>query len=64
MSHRDVRTLLFHEIRTALRERNIVVYSLLIPAVLYPLLIWLTWTAASFVSGQSEGPASRIVVVA
>jgi sodium transport system permease protein len=64
LSYRDVRTLLIHEIRAALRERNIVVYSLLIPAILYPLLIWLTWTAASFVSGQSEGPTSRIIAIA
>jgi sodium transport system permease protein len=64
LSYRDVRTLFLHEIRAALRERNIVVYSLLIPAILYPLLIWLTWTAASFVSGQSEGPTSRILAIA
>jgi sodium transport system permease protein len=64
LSYRDVRTLFQHEIRAALRERNIVVYSLLIPAILYPLLIWLTWTAASFVSGQSEGPASRVIAIA
>lgn len=64
MSYRDVRTLFLHEIRAALRERNIVIYSLLIPAILYPFLIWLTWTASSFVSGQSEDPTSRIIAVA
>lgn len=64
MSYRDIKTLFLHEIRAALRERNIVVYSLLIPAILYPFLIWLTWTAASFVSGQSEGTTSRIVAIA
>ncbi len=56
--------LYLHELRSALRERNIVVYSLLIPAILYPLLIWIVWTASTFVSGQNESQSCRIALPA
>lgn len=64
MNARSIWVLYLHELRSALRERNIVVYSLLIPAILYPLLIWLTWTAVTFVGGQNESQSSRIVLPA
>lgn len=63
MNARELRTLYVHEIRGALRERNIVVYSLLIPAILYPLLIWLLWTGTTFVLGQNEDRTSRVALV-
>lgn len=62
MNTRAIWVLYLHELRSALRERNIVVYSLLIPAILYPLLIWITWTGALFVGGQNENQSSRIVL--
>jgi sodium transport system permease protein len=45
-----------------LRERNIVINSLLIPLLLYPLLLWLMLTAITFVQGQTEGHVARILV--
>lgn len=63
MSARDVWILYLHEIRSALRERSIVVYSLLIPAVLYPALLWLAWTGAMFVSGQAGASNARVALL-
>jgi sodium transport system permease protein len=48
--------------RAALRERSIVVNSILIPVLLYPLLIWLLYTGMTFVSGQTEGVRSRVAI--
>ncbi|CAN0406985.1 unnamed protein product, partial [Phaeothamnion confervicola] len=60
MNWDDIRLLYFHEIRCALRERNVMLYVVLVPALLYPLLVWLTMTSLSFVMGQSERTALRI----
>jgi sodium transport system permease protein len=48
--------------RSALRERNIVINSLLIPLLLYPFLLWLGFTGITFVGGQTEGHRSRVHV--
>ncbi len=58
----DVRLLYLRELRSALRERNIVVNSILLPVFLYPLLLWLAYSGISFVSGQTEGFSSRIML--
>jgi len=60
---KDVRVLYVRELRSALRERNIVVNSILLPIFLYPLLLWLVYTGISFVGGQTEGFASRVMLV-
>ncbi len=51
------------EMRSALRERNIVVYSILLPLLLYPALLWLMLSGFSFVRGQTEGIVSRVALV-
>ncbi len=58
----DVRLLYKRELRSALRERNIVVNSILLPVFLYPLLLWLTYTGITFVTGQNEGFVSRVML--
>src|ERR1051325_10917067 len=58
----DIRLLYLREIRSALRERNIVVNSILIPIFLYPLILWLIYYGISFVSGQTEGFTSRVML--
>ncbi|HEY3383944.1 MAG TPA: ABC transporter permease [Vicinamibacterales bacterium] len=58
----DVLTLYRHELRMAFRERSIVVGSVLMPLVLYPLILWLMFTGITFVMGQTEGQLARIVV--
>ena len=59
-SLRDLRTLYWRELRSALRERTIVINSVLLPLLLYPVLLWLIFTAMSFVRGQEERFVSRI----
>ncbi len=51
-----------HELRSALRERNIVVHTVLIPLFLYPLILWLAYSGMSFVQGETQGFTSRIVL--
>jgi sodium transport system permease protein len=60
---RDVTTLYVQELRSALRERNIVVYSVLLPLLLYPLLLWAIFAGLTFVRGQQEGFVSRVALV-
>jgi sodium transport system permease protein len=50
------------ELRSALRERNIVVYSILLPLLLYPLLMWAFFSAITFVKGETEGFVSRMAI--
>ena len=59
---RDILTLYRHELRMAFRERSIVVGSVLMPLVLYPLILWLAFTGITFVQGQTEGQVARVVV--
>ncbi len=58
----QVRTLYLRELRAALREKTIVVNSILIPVFLYPFLLWSMFTAMLFVMGQTEGIKAQVVV--
>lgn len=60
---RDIGVLYGRELRSALRERTIVVNGILIPIFLYPVLLWALFSAMIFVEGLAEGFASRVVVV-
>jgi sodium transport system permease protein len=62
MNWKDIGTLYLRELRSALRERGIVVYSIIVPVVLYPLLVWLVYTAFSYASGQTAESRSRIML--
>jgi sodium transport system permease protein len=59
---REIAVLYRRELRTALRERNIVVNSILVPLLLYPVLLWAVFTGMAFVQGQTHGHVSRVVV--
>ena len=59
---RQVGILYGREMRAALREKTIVINSILIPIFLYPFLLWAAFSAMIFVQGQTEGFASRIWV--
>ena len=50
------------ELRSALRERTIVMTSVLMPIVLYPAMLWVMFTGITFVRGQTDDLTSRIVV--
>jgi sodium transport system permease protein len=62
LNWREVRILYQRELRGALRERAIVINSILIPLLLYPLILWAAFTGIMFVEGQTEGFVSRIKV--
>lgn len=64
MSWHQVWTLYRRELRGALRERSIVVNSILLPVFLYPVVLWLTLTGLTFVQGLAEGYVSRVAVFA
>ena len=58
----DIRLLYRRELRSALRERNIIVNSILIPIFLYPAILWVAYSGISFVAGQSEQMPSRVTL--
>jgi sodium transport system permease protein len=58
-----IRILYMRELRSALRERTIVVNSILMPVFLYPVLLWVLFTGLTFVQGISADQSSRVVVV-
>jgi sodium transport system permease protein len=62
LSWRDVWVLYVRELRSATRERAIVVNSILMPIFLYPVMLWLMFTGITFVEGLAEGFTSRVVV--
>lgn len=62
MNWKDIRTLYVREMRSALRERGIVVNSIVIPIVLYPLLMWLIFTGLTYVSGQTAELTSNVML--
>ncbi len=59
---RDLRVLYVRELRSALREKSIVVNGILLPIFMYPFLMWAMFTAFVFVEGQSEGFVSRVAM--
>lgn len=59
----DVRLFYLREVRAALRERGVVVNSILIPLLLYPVLLWVAFLALTFAQGQEERFVSRVAWV-
>jgi ABC-type Na+ efflux pump permease subunit len=59
---RQICTLYRYEVRAALREKAIVVNSILIPILLYPLIMWVSFSGIMFIEGQSEKATSRVAV--
>ena len=63
MKRYSVFLLLTAELRAALRERNIVVNTLLMPVLLYPALLWVMFNGIMFIQGQNESLVSRVHIV-
>ena len=61
-SGREIRHLYLAELRGALRERNVVINTILVPVLLYPLILWLLINGLMFVQGQTERLVSRVEV--
>ena len=62
MNWQDVWTLYRRELRSAFRERTIVVNSILMPVFLYPVMMWVMFTGLMFVSGLADRAHSRVVL--
>lgn len=62
MDPSEIRLLYLRELRSALRERAIVVNGILMPIFLYPVLLWVMFTGITFAQGLNEGFTSRLVV--
>ncbi|RPI28372.1 MAG: ABC transporter permease [Acidobacteria bacterium] len=63
LNWRDIATFYRYETRAALRERSIVINTLLIPLFMYPFLLWSMFTGITYVVGQVEGLVSRVVIL-
>ena len=59
----QVLTIYAHEVRSAFRERNIVIYSIVLPLVMYPVLLWAIFAGIQFVQGQTDRLESRVALV-
>ncbi|MGH7507780.1 MAG: ABC transporter permease [Longimicrobiales bacterium] len=62
MNWSDVGILYRHELRGALRERLVVVNSILVPLLLYPAILWVTFSALALVEGLMDRLPSHIAV--
>jgi sodium transport system permease protein len=62
MNLRDIWILYTMELRSALRERSIVVNSILMPIFLYPVLLWVMFSTMTFIQGLNQGFTSRIAL--
>jgi len=51
------------ELRSTLRERNVLLYVVIVPLLLYPFLLWIAMTAASVLSAEEERAPVRIAIV-
>lgn len=56
----DVGLFYAREVRAALRERSIVINSILVPLLLYPVILWLFFLGFTFARGQEERFVSRL----
>lgn len=64
MNWRHVKVLYLRELRDALREKSIVINSILIPIFLYPIMLWVMFTGISYMQGKTEGMISRVALQA
>lgn len=50
------------ELRSTLRERNVLLYVVVVPLLLYPFLIWLAMSAVSVLTAEQDRTPLRIVI--
>lgn len=62
MSWQPIWILYRRELRSALRERSIVLNSILLPIFLYPVILWAVFSGLVLVQGLSEGFTSRVAI--
>ena len=59
---RDVGVLYWRELRGAMREKAIVLNSLLLPVILFPFILWAMFSGMTLMQGQTQGFVSRVAV--
>ena len=63
MDWSDIWVLYRHELRSAFRDRTIVMNGILVPVFMYPIMLWVMFTGIVFVMGQMERESSRLVIL-
>lgn len=57
-----IRLLYLSELRSALRERSVLINGILVPLLLYPLMMWVMFSGILFVTARFESFASRVEI--
>jgi len=57
-----IRLLYVNELRSALRERAVVVNAVLIPLLMYPLIMWAGFSAFLYIAARTDSLESRVEV--
>jgi len=59
----DIWVLYRRELRSAFRDRTIVMNGILVPVFMYPIMMWVMMTGLMFVLGQMDRESSRLVIL-
>ena len=62
MDWTTIRLLYLSELRSALRERSVLINGILIPLLMYPLLMWVMFSGFLFVTARFESFDSRVEI--
>ena len=62
MDWTTIRLLYLSELRSALRERSVLINGILIPLLMYPLMMWVMFSGVLFVTARFESFASRVEI--
>lgn len=62
LSWREIGILYRRELRGALREKVVVVSSLLLPIFLFPFMLWAVFSGLMFMEGKADGLVARVAV--
>lgn len=57
-----IRLLYLSELRSALRERSVLINGILIPLLMYPLMMWVMFSGVLFVTARFESFDSRVEI--
>ena len=63
MNWSDIWVLYRRELRSAFRDRTIVMNGILVPVFMYPIMMWVMMTGLMFVLGQMDRESSRLVIL-
>ena len=63
MNWSDIWVLYRRELRSAFRDRTIVMNGILVPVFMYPIMMWVMMTGIMFVMGQMDRESSRLVIL-